>query len=83
MVPHRDAESTRRRGDGPPITEDDAMPRDLPIGNGSLLVNFDGRYALRDLYFPHVGQENQTGGDPNRFGCWVDGEFAWLDGDGW
>lgn len=59
------------------------MPRDLPIGNGTLLVNFDSRYALRDLYFPHVGQENQTAGGPNRFGIWVDGAFGWLDGDGW
>ena len=59
------------------------MPRDLPIGNGTLLVNFDGRYNLRDLYFPHVGQENHTAGERNRFGVWVDGQFAWLDGDDW
>ena len=59
------------------------MPRDLPIGNGTLLVNFDQTYTLRDLYFPHVGQENQTDGNPNRFGCWVDGAFAWLDADDW
>ena len=32
------------------------MPRDIPVGNGSLLVNFDADYALRDLYWPHVGQ---------------------------
>ncbi len=36
------------------------MPRDIPIGNGSLLVNFDQHYQLRDLYWPHVGQENHT-----------------------
>ena len=59
------------------------MPRDLPIGNGTLLVNFDGRYNLRDLYFPHVGQENHTAGERNRFGVWADGQFAWLDGDDW
>ncbi|MBI3977903.1 MAG: glycoside hydrolase family 15 protein [Chloroflexi bacterium] len=59
------------------------MPRDLPIGNGNMLVNFDRHYALRDVYFPHVGQENQTGGDPNRFGLWVDGEFSWIDSDEW
>lgn len=59
------------------------MPRDLPVGNGSLLVNFDRAYTLRDLYFPHVGQENHTNGSPNRFGVWIDGDFAWLDGDGW
>jgi GH15 family glucan-1,4-alpha-glucosidase len=59
------------------------MPRDLAIGNGSLLVNFDTRYTMRDIYFPHVGQENQTAGAPNRFGVWVDGAFAWLDADDW
>lgn len=59
------------------------MPRDLPIGNGSLLVNFDTRYTLRDIYFPHVGQENQTAGAHNRFGVWVDEAFAWLDGADW
>jgi GH15 family glucan-1,4-alpha-glucosidase len=59
------------------------MPRDLPIGNSNLLVNFDHTYTLRDLYYPHVGQENHTDGHPNRFGVWADGEFAWLDADGW
>jgi GH15 family glucan-1,4-alpha-glucosidase len=59
------------------------MPRDLPVGNGSLLVNFDRNYTLRDLYYPHVGQENHTDGHPNRFGVWADGEFAWLDADEW
>ena len=52
------------------------MPRDLPVGNGSLLVNFGTGYQLRDIYYPHVGQENQTLGGPNRFGVWADGEFA-------
>jgi len=59
------------------------MPRDIPVGNGSLLVNFDDRYQLRDLYWPHVGQENHTEGHPSRFGVWVDGEFRWVGDDGW
>lgn len=59
------------------------MPRDLPIGNGRLLVNFDRQYNLRDVYYPHVGQENHTNGDPCRFGVWADGEFAWTDSDAW
>jgi len=59
------------------------MPRDLPVGNGTLLVNFDRRYVLRDIYYPHVGQENHTDGQPNRFGCWVDGEFGWIGDDDW
>ncbi|HEV8229409.1 MAG TPA: glycoside hydrolase family 15 protein, partial [Candidatus Limnocylindria bacterium] len=59
------------------------MPRDLPLGNGDLLVTFDGRYQLRDLYFPHVGQENHTVGSPCRFGVWVDGKFSWIGDEGW
>src|SRR5688500_11444842 len=57
--------------------------RDLPLGNGSLLVNFDDKYQLRDFYFPHVGQENHTEGYPFRFGVWVDGQFSWTFSDGW
>lgn len=59
------------------------MPRDIPVGNGSLLVNFDHRYRLRDLYWPHVGQENHTEGHPFRFGVWVDGQFRWISDEGW
>ena len=59
------------------------MPRDIPVGNGSLLVNFDQTYQLRDLYWPHVGQENHTNGHPTRFGVWVDGQFSWVHDDGW
>ncbi|MEO5860242.1 MAG: glycoside hydrolase family 15 protein [Pyrinomonadaceae bacterium] len=57
--------------------------RDLPVGNGSLLVNFDDKYQIRDIYFPHVGQENHTEGFPCRFGVWVDGQFAWVADAGW
>lgn len=59
------------------------MPRDIPIGNGSLLVAFDARYQLRDLYWPHVGQQNHAGGHPFRLGAWVDGDFRWMDDGGW
>ena len=59
------------------------MPRDLPLGNGDYLVTFDSRYQLRDIYYPNVGQENHTVGDPSRFGVWVDGVFAWTGDDGW
>lgn len=57
--------------------------RDIPVGNGSLLVNFDDKYQIRDIYFPHVGQENHTEGFPFRFGVWADGEFSWIFEDGW
>lgn len=57
--------------------------RDIPVGNGSLLVNFDDKYQIRDVYFPHVGQENHTEGFPFRFGVWVDGNFSWIFSNGW
>jgi len=57
--------------------------RDIPVGNGNLLVNFDDKYQIRDIYFPHVGQENHTEGFPFRFGIWVDGVFSWIFEDGW
>src|SRR5438105_971191 len=59
------------------------LPRDLPIGNGSMLVAFDNSYRLRELYYPYVGQENHTLGHPFRFGVWVDGLLAWIDEPGW
>ncbi len=54
------------------------MPRDIPLGNGKLLITFDRYYRIRDIYFPHVGKENQTVGHPWRFGVWADGRFSWL-----
>lgn len=59
------------------------MPRDLPLGNGSLLINFDASYQLRDVYWPHVGLENHSKGQVSRFGVWVDGLFKWIDDPGW
>jgi oligosaccharide amylase len=57
--------------------------RDIPVGNGSLLVTFDDKYQIRDIYFPHVGQENHTEGFPFRFGVWTEGRFSWTFSDGW
>lgn len=57
--------------------------RDIPVGNGSLLVNFDDKYQIRDIYFPRVGQENHTEGFPFRFGVWADGAFSWVFSDDW
>jgi len=59
------------------------MPRDLPLGNGRLLVNFDSSYRVRDLYYPHVGRENHTIGHPFRFGVWCDGRFSWIEAPEW
>jgi oligosaccharide amylase len=57
--------------------------RDIPVGNGSLLVTFDDKYQIRDIFFPHVGQENHTEGFPFRFGVWADGAFSWIFEDDW
>ena len=59
------------------------MPRDIPVGNGSLLVTFDEWYRIRDIYFPHVGKENHSEGHPFRFGVWAEGEFSWISDAGW
>ncbi|HZS12557.1 MAG TPA: hypothetical protein VFA38_09915, partial [Nitrospirales bacterium] len=59
------------------------MPRDLPIGNGSLLINFDSTFQLRDIYWPHVGLENHSRGQVFRFGVWCNGRFHWLDDSRW
>ncbi|HEY9677444.1 MAG TPA: glycoside hydrolase family 15 protein [Drouetiella sp.] len=59
------------------------MPRDLPVGNGTLLLNFDADYNLRDIYYPFVGKENQTVGHLNRMGVWADNKFSWVNQQEW
>lgn len=65
------------------------MPRDIPVGNGRLLVTFDHQYQIRDVYFPHVGQENHAGAGPCRFGVFTDvpqrsrGHLFWTSDPGW
>jgi len=58
------------------------MPRDIPIGNGRILIAFDRDYLLREFCFPHVGEENHMKGRPFRLGAWVDGSFSWIP-NGW
>ncbi|HEX8153603.1 MAG TPA: glycoside hydrolase family 15 protein, partial [Thermoanaerobaculia bacterium] len=58
------------------------MPRDLPIGNGSLLIAFDSQYRLADFYFPHVGMENHAA-SRFRFGVWADGALRWIEEPQW
>ncbi len=59
------------------------MPRDLPVGNGNMLVAFDDKYQIREFFFPYVGQANHTLGVPFRFGAWVDGRLSWVDEFAW
>ncbi|MBI2846390.1 MAG: glycoside hydrolase family 15 protein [Chloroflexi bacterium] len=59
------------------------MPRSLSIGNGSLQINFDLNYKLRDIFFPWVGAENHSAGDGCLTGIWVDGRLFWIDDPIW
>lgn len=59
------------------------MPRDIPIGNGTMLAAFDFDYRLRDFYYPRIGKENHALGYPWRFGVWLDDEFSWFDRRNW
>lgn len=59
------------------------MPRDIPVGNGSLLVAFDADYAIRDLYYPYVGKENHAMGKPSRFGVWTQEGYSWVNAKEW
>ncbi len=54
------------------------MPKDIPVSNGNLLLNFDSDYQIRDIYFPFIGQENHTKGATFRFAVWVDGRCSWM-----
>jgi len=59
------------------------MPRDIAIGNGSMLINFDRGLNMRDLYYPVVGLDNHILGHRNRLGIWIDGRFSWVDEHSW
>ena len=54
------------------------MPKDIPVSNGNLLLNFDADYQIRDVYYPFIGQENHSKGDPFRFGIWANGYCSWM-----
>ena len=58
------------------------MPRDLPIGNGSILINFDAQYRLADFFYPHVGMENHAAAR-FRFGVWADDKICWIEDPQW
>lgn len=59
------------------------MPRDIPVGNGDLLITFDRLYRVRDIYYPHVGRYDHTDGHVQRFGVWAEGRFAWIEDPAW
>ena len=59
------------------------MPREIVLGNGNVLINFDRDLNLRDLYYPFVGMENHLAGHKNATGVWSGGKFSWLYEPGW
>lgn len=59
------------------------MPRPLVIGNGNIMVTFDDQMAMRDFYYPFVGELNHIMGHKNNLGFWIEGKFAWIDNPGW
>lgn len=59
------------------------MPREIVLGNGSMLVNFDRDLNMRDLFYPRVGLDNHILGHRNKLGIWVDGNFSWTDDRQW
>ena len=57
--------------------------RDIPVGNGNLLVAFDHAYRIRDIYYPYAGKANHARRCASRTGVWVDGKMSWVDEDDW
>jgi len=54
------------------------LPREIVLGNGNVLINFDRDLNLRDLYYPFVGMENHLAGHKNATGVWSGGKFSWA-----
>ncbi|RMD57544.1 glycoside hydrolase family 15 protein [Candidatus Woesearchaeota archaeon] len=59
------------------------MTRHIALGNGTLLINIDKWLQIRDLYYPHVGQENHILGNACRIGIAEGGKAHWINEDGW
>jgi len=57
------------------------MPRDLPIGNGSIYIAYDLNGLVKELCFPFVGEENHTKDTPFQFGIKVGEEFLSAPSD--
>ncbi len=60
------------------------MPKFLVLANGNMFIGLDRHAQVRDLYFPHVGLENHTGGYyTHKLGLWTPERFAWMDDPDW
>ena len=70
-------------GATPGILPDHRMARDIPLGNGSLLVAFDHAYAIRDLHYPNLGLENHLMGRRCRSGSRPRARSRGSGAEGW
>lgn len=60
------------------------MPKSLILSNGNLVVDHDKNGLIRDIYYPHVGLDNNTGSNyVHKIGIFIDGSFSWLDDGTW
>lgn len=63
------------------------MARAATLGNGNVLVGFDYRGQVRDLYYPFVGHANHVSGASGNFvhriGVWSDGVMSWFADAEW
>lgn len=61
------------------------MGRPVILGNGSLTVGLNENGLVHDFYYPYVGLDNLTTARSmdHRIGVWVDGQFSWVDDEGW
>ncbi|MEE9394597.1 MAG: glycoside hydrolase family 15 protein [Planctomycetota bacterium] len=57
------------------------MPREIVLGNGLALAAFDSSMALRELYFPYVGQVNHSLGRASHLGIDWEGCVRWFGDD--
>ncbi len=59
------------------------MPRSLVLSNSRLMLAYDARYRVRELFWPTVGVSNHLCGQILRTGLWTQGRFSWLEDDAW
>lgn len=56
------------------------MSKHACLGNGSLLVGFDGYGQVKDIYYHYPGFENHIHEDQvHKVGLWIDGYLHWVD----
>lgn len=58
------------------------MSRSIVLSNGELCVALDRFGEVRDIYYPHVGQEDHVRGHyVHRIGVWINGTISWFSED--